>query len=133
MNYLSRLLCPWNFPRNNIGWVAILFLKGSSQPRNQTHISCVSYIAGDSLPLSHQESPHVCIYMCVTRTRPSFPHTPSLPSGSFHKSLILIHQGADRRSKNYNPMASKWKPQSQKTKMITWITGVTQWSYEPCQ
>ena len=30
------------------------------------------------------------------RTRPSFPLNPSLPSGSFHKPLILLHQKADR-------------------------------------
>ena len=29
------------------------------------------------------------------RTRPSFPHIQSFPSGSFHKPLILIHQTAD--------------------------------------
>ena len=30
------------------------------------------------------------------RTRPSFPLSQSLPLGSFHKSLILLHQKADR-------------------------------------
>ena len=30
------------------------------------------------------------------RTRPSFPHSQSLPSGSFHKPLILIPQREDR-------------------------------------
>ena len=30
------------------------------------------------------------------RTRPSFPLSQSLPSGSFHKPLILLHQTADR-------------------------------------
>ena len=30
------------------------------------------------------------------RTRPSFPHSQSLSSGSFHKPLILLHQRADR-------------------------------------
>ena len=30
------------------------------------------------------------------RTIPSFPLNPSLPSGSFHKPLILLHQKADR-------------------------------------
>ena len=30
------------------------------------------------------------------RTRPSFPLSQSLPSGSFHKPLILFHQRADR-------------------------------------
>ena len=29
-------------------------------------------------------------------TRPSFPHSQSLPSGSFHKPLFLIPQRADR-------------------------------------
>ena len=30
------------------------------------------------------------------RTKPSFPFSQSLPSGSFHKPLILLHQRADR-------------------------------------
>ena len=30
------------------------------------------------------------------RTRPSFPLSQSLPSGSFHKRLILLHQRAGR-------------------------------------
>ena len=30
------------------------------------------------------------------RTKPGFPLSQSLPSGSFHKPLILIHQKADR-------------------------------------
>ena len=30
------------------------------------------------------------------RTRPSSPHSQSLPTGSFHKPLILLHQRADR-------------------------------------
>ena len=30
------------------------------------------------------------------RTRPSFPYSQSLPSGSFHKPLILLHQRGDR-------------------------------------
>ena len=30
------------------------------------------------------------------RTRPSFPVSQSLPSGSFHKLLIFLHQKADR-------------------------------------
>ena len=30
------------------------------------------------------------------RTRPSFPLSQSLPSGNFHKPLILLHKRADR-------------------------------------
>jgi len=44
-----------------------------------------------------------------TRVRPSFSHSQSLSSGSLHKLLILIYQRADRRSKNYSPMASRTK------------------------
>ena len=33
--------------------------------------------------------------MAPLGTRPSFPHSQSLPSGSFHTLLILIHQSAD--------------------------------------
>ena len=46
------------------------------------------------------------------RTRPSFPPSQSLPSGHFHKPLILIHQ-----SENHNHR----KP----TKLITWITALS--------
>ena len=40
-----------------LGWVAISSSRGSSWPRNWTHVSCVSCIAGYSLLLSHQENP----------------------------------------------------------------------------
>ena len=39
-------------------WVAMPGSRGSSQPRGQTHISCIFCIAGDSLPLSYQGSPN---------------------------------------------------------------------------
>ena len=38
----SRLLCPWDSPGKN---TAMLSSRGSSQPRNQTHVSCISFIA----------------------------------------------------------------------------------------
>ena len=44
--YLARLLCPWDILGKILEWVAISSSKGSSQPRAQTHISCVSCIAG---------------------------------------------------------------------------------------
>ena len=36
----SRLLFPWNFPGKHIR--AISYSRGSSQPKDQTHISCLS-------------------------------------------------------------------------------------------
>ena len=50
------------------------------------------------------------------KTRPSFPHSQSLQSGSFHKPLILIHQRADRmKTHNIRKL----------TKLITWTTALS--------
>ena len=40
----ARLLCSWDFPGKILEWVAISSSRGSSWPRGQTHISCVSCI-----------------------------------------------------------------------------------------
>ena len=40
--YPTRLFCPWDFPGKNTEWVAISFFRGSSQPRDRTHISCTA-------------------------------------------------------------------------------------------
>ena len=51
----------------------------------------------------------------LTRARFRFTHSQSLPSGSLHKSLILIHQRRGRRSKkNHNPTAARTKTTLQK-------------------
>ena len=44
-----QLRCPWDFPGKNTEWVATSFSRGSSQPRDQTHI--LHWQVG-SLPLS---------------------------------------------------------------------------------
>ena len=38
----TRLLCPWDSPARILEWVAMPSSRGSSQPRDQTHISYVS-------------------------------------------------------------------------------------------
>ena len=53
------------FPARILEWLAMSSSRGSSQPRDQTWISCISCIAGVSLPLSHQRSPHSCVYECL--------------------------------------------------------------------
>ena len=50
------------------------------------------------------------------RIWPSFPHSQSLPSGSFHKPLILIHQRADRM---------KTHSIRKLIKLITWTTALS--------
>ena len=50
--------------------------------------------------------------MALPITRPSFPFSQFLPSGSFHNPLILIHQRADRMKNTITEL----------TKLITWTT-----------
>ena len=38
----ARLLCQWDFPGKNTEWVAIPFSRWSSQPRDQTWVSCIA-------------------------------------------------------------------------------------------
>ena len=37
----TRLLCPWDFPGKNTGVGCHSFSRGSSRPRDQTHVSCL--------------------------------------------------------------------------------------------
>ena len=38
----TRFLCPWDFLGKNVEWVSISFSRGSSQPRDQTQVSCTA-------------------------------------------------------------------------------------------
>ena len=49
------------------------------------------------------------------RTRPSFPLSQYLPSGSFHTPLILLHQRADRMKTTIRKL----------TNLITWTTALS--------
>ena len=52
--YPTRLLCPWDYPAK---WLAISFSRGTSRPKNQTHISCIScFIRQILYQLCHLES-----------------------------------------------------------------------------
>ena len=57
------------------------------------------------------------------RTRPSFPLSQSLPPGSFHKPLILLHQRADRMKTTITENEPFWSHEPQ--------SYLTQWHYEP--
>ena len=58
---------------------------------------------------------HQQIKALLSRASPSFPHNQSLPSGSLHKPLSLIHQRADRRKKkSHNPTTVTAKTTVQK-------------------
>ena len=70
------------FQARVLEWVALLTL--NSREGTQLHPS-TEYWIKDLLSMA----PPI-------RTRPSFPLSQSLPSGSFHKPLILLHQMAER-------------------------------------
>ena len=57
------------------------------------------------------------------RTRPNFPLSQYLPSGSFHKTLILLHQREDRMKTIITENYTIWSPGPQPC--------LTQWNYEP--
>ena len=47
-------------------WVAISFSRGSSQPRDRSHISRVSCTAGGFFTAEPPGKPgHVCVYICI--------------------------------------------------------------------
>ena len=98
-----------------LDWIAILFSRGTSQPRDWTLVSGIagrffyhlSYREVLNLALINNREgiqPHPSTENWIKdllnmtlpiRTRPSLPLSQSLPSGSFHKPLTLLHQRAD--------------------------------------
>ena len=59
----ARLLCPWDFPSKNMG-VGCHFLLQEIFPTQGMNPSFLHWQA-NSLPLSHQGSPCVCVCVCV--------------------------------------------------------------------
>ena len=53
----ARLFCPWDFAGKNTGVGCHFFLQGSSRPRDQTHVSHISHIAGGFLTTAPPEKP----------------------------------------------------------------------------
>ena len=54
---LTRLLCAWDSPGRILKWIAMPSSRGSSQPRYQTHVSCLLLWQAGSLPLVSLRKP----------------------------------------------------------------------------
>ena len=75
--WAAALLCPWDSPGKNTGVGAIVFSRGSSRPRDQTRVSCISCLCRQILyPLRHwgsSQSPSTWInssaFTCLLRYR----------------------------------------------------------------
>ena len=91
MDCTARLPCPSPTPR----------ACSNSCPSSQW---CHPTISSSVVPFSCLQP-----FPASGSSRPCFPNSQSLPSGSLHKPLILIHPRADRSTKNYNPTVYRTK------------------------
>ena len=57
-------------------WVAISFSRGSSRPRDQTHVSCISCITGSFFTSELPEALDPTLGLSPWRLSPCTPHTP---------------------------------------------------------
>ena len=72
-------------PARTLEWVAISSYWGFSWPRDWTHASCVPCIA-DSLPLSHQGSPHKIMLLLLLLSRFSRVRLCATPEMAAHQA-----------------------------------------------
>ena len=80
---LPRLLCPWNFQGKNtgLGWhflfQGIIPTRGSSLPRDQTHISCITCI-GRQIPYQlHHLGNWLTIWQFLKKLNINLLHNPA--------------------------------------------------------
>ena len=74
-------------------WVVFPFFKGSSQPRDQTHVLCIRQIL---YQLSHKGSPRILEW--VTIPSPGDLPNPGIKPGLLHYRQILYQLSYDGRS-----------------------------------
>ena len=87
---ICKLHPAWNFLRKNSRVVAISCSRGSSQPRDQTHISCISCIGKQILyhcTTWEAHSGHACFFLCSWNRPGSF--LPQDLCTSFHAHKIM--------------------------------------------
>ena len=131
------------FQARILEWVAISFPRGASRPRDRTRVSCIVgrcftiWATREAPGKAHKgkmiAEPQVNIRE-GTQLHPSTenwikdllsgPLSQSLPSGSFHKPLILLHQRAHRLKTTITENWPIWSHGPQPC--------LTQWNYEPC-
>ena len=67
---VARLLCPWISQVRILEWIAISYFRGSSQPRDQTGISCISSLAGGFFTV-HTTLPPILVLIQLAVTKAS--------------------------------------------------------------
>ena len=110
---LSVAVCAWDLLKEVIFFTStIVWPQVNNREGTQPHPSTENWII-DLLSMA-----------LPIRTRPSFPLGQSLPSGSFHKPLTLLHQRADRLKTTITENSPIWSRGAQPC--------LTQWNNEPC-
>ena len=128
-----RLLCPWDSPGKNTEWVAIPISRGSSQPRDQTWVSCVSCSAdGFFTCWALREAPKMSVQFSsvaqsyLTLCDPMNCSTPGLP---VHHQLLEftqthVHWVSDAIQPSH-PLSSPSSPAlnlSQQQGLFQWVS-----------
>ena len=95
----------WILQTRTLEWAAISFSRGSSQPRLQTHVSCIPCIGRHVLyqlcllesPWIHSSSqispvclPHIRLFSRLTHVVPSFPHLQKSFSFTFQVLKVCL-------------------------------------------
>ena len=107
---LGRFLCPWT-------WVSFFGGIQHSPVDGCSAASCNFGVLVEKMSGCPSTLPSLLSMAPPIRTRPSLPHSQFLPSGSFQKSLILIHQSAGTHNENHN--------HRKLIKLITWTTALS--------
>ena len=84
----ARLLCPWDFPGKNTG-VGCHFLFQENLPNPGWNLHLMNWQA-DSLPLSHQGNPYVCITLKQNKRLPELWYLEALKSSKYSTYLVLV-------------------------------------------
>ena len=102
--WLTRLLSPWDSPGKILEWVVMSSSRGSSPPRDQTHVSCSSSWQADSLASEPIRKPTKNFssvqFSCSVMSDSLRPHglqhaRPPCPSPTLEFSQTHVHQVSD--------------------------------------
>ena len=90
----SNCALPW---LNTASWFNLGFPCGSADKESTCNAGDLGSVPGLEIPWRRERLGKDLLSMALLiRTRPSFPHSQSLSSGSLHKPIILTWQRADR-------------------------------------
>ena len=137
----TRLLCLWSFPGKNTGVVAISFSRGSSWPRDQIHIVCVSCIGSrffTTLPPGKKPLALRCrcsvAQLCPTLCNPMDCSTPGFPVHHQPPDSTLTHvRCIGNTIQPFHPLLSPSLPTfnlSQNQGLFQWVSSSPEyWSF----